>query len=64
MEDTHNTPMTLEQLSNTYQQIQQQFNNAKAQVFGLHYELNATRIELQLTKAHFKLPNQALGLKQ
>ncbi len=56
--------MTLKQLSNTYQQIQQQFNNAKAQVFELHNELNPTRNELQLTKTHFKLSNQALGLQQ
>ncbi len=50
MEDTHNAPMTSDQLAAAYQQIQNQFNDAQTQVTGLHKELNNTRNELNLTK--------------
>ncbi len=42
--------MTLNRRTAAYRQIQNQFNNAKAQVTGLHNELNNTRKELNLTK--------------
>ena len=50
MVDSHNTPMTLEQLAAAYQQMQTQFEIAQAQVAGLHNELSTTRNELHLTK--------------
>ncbi len=58
MDDTHNTLMTLDQLADAYQLIQNQFNDAQVQVIGLHNELNITRNELNLTKTVLRLSNQ------
>ena len=50
MSESHNAPMTLEPLAAAYQQIQNQFEIAQAQVTGLHNELATTRNELHITR--------------
>ena len=49
-----NQPMTIEDLSNAYQQIQIQFNNAQAQVLGLRNELEATKNQLITTQGNLQ----------
>ncbi len=61
MEDTHNAPMTLDQLAAAYQQIQTQFNNAQDQVTGLQNELKNTLKELNLTKKALQSIQSYLG---
>ena len=51
---TNNTPnpLTLESLANACQQLQNQFNNAQAQIAGLTNELTSTRNELATTQSN------------
>ncbi len=49
MDDTQNTPMTLDRLADAYEKIENQFNDAQVQFTGLHNELNLTKNTLKLS---------------